>query len=218
MNARLLKPCLVALAWVLAGSAALAQETAQTNSSGTAPAVTFSKHSVNINTATPDELRTLPAIGPTYASRIIQGRPYESIDDMRRAGVPARVIARLRGRAALSGPTRIPSPATDEAPIGVTEDEPAPSSKTKADAKANTKAQAVADLDRDVDRDEPEVVGLIDLNMASLVDLEALPGIGPTRAKAIIDGRPYHKIEDVKNVPGIKDGLFAKIKSRITVK
>jgi competence protein ComEA len=47
--------------------------------------------------------------------------------------------------------------------------------------------------------------------------LVALPGIGEKKAQAIIDGRPYQKTEDVMKVKGIKQGIYNKIKDRITV-
>ena len=37
---------------------------------------------ISINTATSAELETLPGIGPTAAARIIEGRPYSSIDTL----------------------------------------------------------------------------------------------------------------------------------------
>jgi beta-lactamase superfamily II metal-dependent hydrolase len=37
---------------------------------------------VDVNTATEDELRTVPGIGPVIARRIIEGRPYSSVDDL----------------------------------------------------------------------------------------------------------------------------------------
>ena len=57
----------------------------------------------------------------------------------------------------------------------------------------------------------------INLNAASKEELGALPGIGPVKAQAIIDGRPYKKTEDVMKVKGIKQGEFDKIKDLITV-
>ncbi len=58
----------------------------------------------------------------------------------------------------------------------------------------------------------------MNLNSADKATLEALPEIGPVLAQAIIDGRPYTKIEDVMKVKGIKEGKFSKIKDLITVK
>lgn len=58
----------------------------------------------------------------------------------------------------------------------------------------------------------------ININKASQDQLELLLGIGPVRAKAVIDGRPYAKIEDIMKVKGIKDKTFAKIKDYIVVR
>ena len=57
----------------------------------------------------------------------------------------------------------------------------------------------------------------VNINTASKDLLDALPEIGPVKAQAIIDGRPYQKIEDVMKVKGIKQATFDKIKDKITV-
>ncbi len=58
---------------------------------------------------------------------------------------------------------------------------------------------------------------VININRASKEDLEKLPGIGPQRAEAIIEGRPYRSPEDVMKVKGIKEGIYSKIKDHISV-
>ena len=62
---------------------------------------------------------------------------------------------------------------------------------------------------------------LININQADAGQLTAIPGIGQTRAEAIVAYRtqngPFQAIEDIMNVTGIKDGLFAKIRDYITV-
>ena len=57
----------------------------------------------------------------------------------------------------------------------------------------------------------------MNINTASKEDLDKLFDIGEVRAQAIIDGRPYQKIEDVMKVKGIKEGIFEEIKDHITV-
>ncbi len=62
---------------------------------------------------------------------------------------------------------------------------------------------------------------LININTADAIQLDTLPGIGPSTAQSIIDYRtkngPFKKIEDIKNVPRIADTEFNKIKDMITV-
>jgi DNA uptake protein ComE-like DNA-binding protein len=55
-------------------------------------------------------------------------------------------------------------------------------------------------------------------NTADKATLEKLPEIGPVKAQAIIDGRPYKFVEDVMRVSGIKEKTFKVIKDYITVK
>lgn len=57
----------------------------------------------------------------------------------------------------------------------------------------------------------------ININKADQATLEKLPGIGPVKAKAIIDGRPYRNIEDAMNIKGIKGKTYDAIKGRIIV-
>jgi competence protein ComEA len=64
-------------------------------------------------------------------------------------------------------------------------------------------------------------VGRVNINTATAVELDALPGIGPTAAQAIIDYRlqhgPFQFIQDIQKVPGIGPASFDKIKDYITV-
>lgn len=61
---------------------------------------------------------------------------------------------------------------------------------------------------------------LININSASVSELDDLPGIGPSKAQAIITYReengPFKAIEEIKNVSGIGESSFEKIKDLIT--
>ncbi|MDH7480057.1 MAG: helix-hairpin-helix domain-containing protein [Syntrophomonadaceae bacterium] len=63
--------------------------------------------------------------------------------------------------------------------------------------------------------------GKVNLNTATLAELDTLPGIGPTIARRIVDYRQqrggFRRIEELKNVSGIGDKLFSQIKDRISV-
>lgn len=61
----------------------------------------------------------------------------------------------------------------------------------------------------------------IDLNTADVSQLSTLTGVGESKALAIIAYReengPFTSIEDIMNVPGIKEGTYEKIKDKIAI-
>lgn len=61
----------------------------------------------------------------------------------------------------------------------------------------------------------------ININEAGVDELVRLPGIGPSRAEAIVverEKRPFRRIEDILRVPGIGRKTFARIRSSIRVR
>jgi competence ComEA-like helix-hairpin-helix protein len=67
----------------------------------------------------------------------------------------------------------------------------------------------------------PEQSEKININTASYEELQKITGVGPVIAQRIIDYRntngPFQKIEDIKNVKGIGDKTFEKMKDEITI-
>lgn len=63
--------------------------------------------------------------------------------------------------------------------------------------------------------------GRVNLNTAAKEELMTLPGIGEVKAEAIIRYREeaggFTSIEELKEIEGIKDGVFNKVKDRIKV-
>jgi competence protein ComEA len=163
---------------------------------------------VDVNTADVKALEALPGVGPATAQAIVAGRPYSTVDDLARVkGIGKGKLEKMRpfvtagtGAAAKGLPAAPPVPSTVKGlPPSAPPRIPSPAQAGKA------ARQAVPS-------------GPVNLNTASLAELEALPGIGPKKAQAIIDGRPYQKPEDVMKVKGIKQGIYGKIADRITVR
>ena len=61
----------------------------------------------------------------------------------------------------------------------------------------------------------------VNLNMAGKAELEAVKGVGPKKAEAIIAYRekngPFKTVDDLKNVNGFGDKSVAKMRSELTV-
>lgn len=71
-----------------------------------------------------------------------------------------------------------------------------------------------------VDIQTKKISETININTASLEELDTLPGVGPAIAKRIVEFRstqPFTKIEDIMLVKGIGKKKFARLRERITV-
>jgi competence ComEA-like helix-hairpin-helix protein len=148
---------------------------------------------IDLNTASDTELQSIKGVGPAIAKKIVAGRPYKSVDELSKAGLSAKQVNDLKPFVT----------------VGSAEAKPAKEVKsekaTKSAEKPTQSAMKLAPGQK------------VNINTATKEQLDALPGIGPVKAQAIIDGRPYKKTEDIMKVKGIKEGEFNKIKDVITV-
>jgi competence protein ComEA len=59
--------------------------------------------------------------------------------------------------------------------------------------------------------------GLVNINSASLKELDKLPGIGPVYAQKIIDQRPYSNINELSSKKVVPKSTYEKMKDKISV-
>lgn len=61
----------------------------------------------------------------------------------------------------------------------------------------------------------------ININSADIQQLQTLKGIGPVKAKAIVEYRtqhgPFKNVDDLKNVPGIGDKTLDKLRPELSI-
>lgn len=144
---------------------------------------------LDLNRASAEELKdVLPGVGEATAAKIVAGRPYRSVDDLAKAGVPAREIERIRRLVTVVAP---------------------PETRTKAVERPRMKSAA------------PEVAApagpRVNLNTATAAQLESLPGVGPTHARAIIAARPFRSVDDLERVKGLGAARINALRDRVTL-
>jgi DNA uptake protein ComE-like DNA-binding protein len=102
---------------------------------------------VDINIASEQELDKLPGVGPATARKIISGRPYSTVADLRRAGVAQKEIERITPYVVVGTPAaaaQAPAPAAqpESAPDESTRSEPASAVPQSAAPQSNNAANA----------------------------------------------------------------------------
>ncbi len=170
---------------------------------------------LDLNRASAEDLARLPRVGMAVAKAIVRDRersgPFGSVDDLDRVpGVGAGLLALVASHLSVGDTGRVGRkhrtgravwPAAPLPPLVV---------DSARGRRVRPKATGSA-----------VPVRRIPLNSASQADLERLPGIGPTRAKAILAYRqghgPFASVSDLEKVPGLPRRLVAQLAAQVAV-
>lgn len=158
---------------------------------------------VNINTATSRQLQALSGIGETKAAAIIEYREnhggFSDISELLNvSGIGETTYKNIRDYVTVG----------DDPPKNASTVNPEPTSRP-------------SDLTSTASPGAPAQIPIININTASIEELQRLPGIGSAKAMAIVQHRSvfgeYLDISETTNVNGIGVGVFDEIRDYITV-
>jgi competence ComEA-like helix-hairpin-helix protein len=156
---------------------------------------------IDADQATPAELARLPRVGLALAKTIVADReargPFGGPEGLDRVpGIGPGLLAAIGPHLRFSGPKGVPA--------------------------SGQFARPGADLAGGPPTDRPGTTPPpVNLNSASLSELDRLPGIGPARAAAILQERqargPFASVEALSRVPGLGPSAIARLRDQVVV-
>jgi len=170
------------------------------DASATPPPTTTLAGRIDLNSATLDQIDSLPGIGATKATAILKVREelggFKSVNDLDQVpGIGAKTIDRLR--------PFIEIPGAIEATSTLVATPPA------IEVESTTSVPKI------------EKTGIVGINSAGVEDLQRLSGVGPKLADAIIADRirrgRFRTVDDLARVKGVGTALLQKNRHRITL-
>jgi competence protein ComEA len=170
------------------------------------PAGETSGPRLDLNRATLAELALVPGLGSARAQSIADHReqhgPFGSIDELRNVpGVGPRTLEKIRPWLFVARPRATPPPLAALPPTT---------------ARPNPPATAPAKAKKEVNLTAP-----INVNLATVAELQKLPGVGPKTAQRIVDNRtlhgPFKTTDELRRVPGIGPKTLEKLRPYVVV-
>lgn len=167
---------------------------------------------IDLNQADRAELLQLPGVGDALADRLEDYRrrhgPFRSVDELREIhGIGPATLEKLRPWVYVSAPDQ-------------EKDDNLPALLVRRDLAGA--APGIANMrPRTVGKKEASLKEPIDVNRASLEELQRLPGIGQKMSQRIVDERqkaPFKSVDELKRVSGIGPKTLEKLRPFVTVK
>jgi DNA uptake protein ComE-like DNA-binding protein len=66
--------------------------------------------------------------------------------------------------------------------------------------------------------DDPSFYPKVNINTATFDELVAVPYLGPVTARMISEHRPFRNLEELKTLPGIREGNYRRMEKYLKVK
>lgn len=120
-----------------------ATTSAQTSSKNQSKTSAATGSQVNLNTATEKELDALPGVGPATAKKIIAARPYSSVDELSKSGIPAATIKKITPLVTVGGASAGNNTSTSS-PAQPSQTQTPPPSSAPSSGKATSSAPSSA--------------------------------------------------------------------------
>lgn len=159
----------------------------------------LAEEKIDINTASHQELQRIIWVGPATAQKIIDARPFYSLDDIIEvSGIGDKKLADIKEQ-------------------GIAWVDPLLEAEKKIFSVEAEKKEIIEvrpkedNLRVDEEKDTPLI---IDLNTASLQELQKIVGIGAVLGQRIINNRIFYSLEDLLKVSGIGETMLENIKKQ----
>lgn len=176
---------------------------------------TVAKTPLDVNTADRTELLQIPGVGPSLADAILTHRstfgPFQSLDELDAVhGIGGKTLDKLRPWLAIDPKAEVNSGAKPPEPMIERLEWVAPSSKAVGPAMPSSPITQPSKL-------SPNQT--IDINTATVEELQQLPGIGPKLAERIVAVRAkgaFTSVDDLRRVSGIGAKTIDKLRPFVT--